>query len=93
MLCASWGASEAYLKRTIWGWPAWKFLLLGQPDGFLASDFPGLARSPQLPARPEPRLQPEGFWPGPCSTAPSSLSLGFRVKGLAQNAFIDVRFC
>ena len=38
------------------------FLILRRPDGLLASDLPGLPRSPQLPARLDLRRQPEGFW-------------------------------
>ena len=35
-------------------------VILGRLDGLFASDLPGLARSPQLPARLELRRQPEG---------------------------------
>ena len=38
------------------------YLILGRPDGFLASDLPGPPRSPQLPAGLELRRPPEGFW-------------------------------
>ena len=37
-------------------------LILGRPDGFLASDLPGPPRSPQLPAGLELRRPPERFW-------------------------------
>ena len=65
------GASQAGASQAGRGLPArgcdvlfegLGYLILGRPDGFLASDLPGPPRSPQLPAGLELRRPPEGFW-------------------------------